>query len=43
MVLVLCTRFDSSILVRRPVRHNGGNEDPKVKFTCVVLADYHEA
>lgn len=39
----LLTGFDTSISVRRPIRHNGGNEDPKVKFTCIVLSHDHKA
>lgn len=39
----LPTRSNASIFVRRPIRHNGSDEDPKVKFTCVVLAHYHKA
>lgn len=43
LLLVLRTGFDSAIFVCRPIRHNGGNEDPKVKFTCIVLPHYHKA
>lgn len=37
------TRFDSSISVRRSFGDNGSNEDPKVKFTCIVLSNNHKA
>lgn len=43
LLSVLRTGFDSAIFARRPIRHNGGNEDPKVKFTCIVLTHYHKA
>lgn len=37
------TRFDSSIFVCRPIRHNGSNEDPKIKFTSIVFPHYYKA
>lgn len=38
-----CTRFDASVFVRRSIGNDGGDENPEVQLTGVVLAHYHKA
>lgn len=38
-----CTRFDAAVSICRSVGNDGGDENPEVQFTRVVLPDYHKA
>lgn len=38
-----CTRFDAAVSICRSIGNDGGDENPEVQFTRVVLPNYHKA